>query len=258
VWSAPIPLHEVKAISRATRTTVNDVLLTAVTGALRRYLERRGQPTDGVSIRALVPVNLRPPDDPIALGNRFGLVFVDLPVGIVDPSERLQAFNQQMIAIKNSPEAAVTLGILNAIGMVPIGLEQRVVELFGSKVTAVMTNLPGPQEPLYLAGKQLRHLMFWVPQSGQVGLGVSIHSYAGEVSIGIATDTGLVPDPEAIVAAFQAEFDDLAGMVRPADGSGVRAAETVVQTAETVPQTAEIVARAPETIARTAETVTSA
>jgi WS/DGAT/MGAT family acyltransferase len=220
-WSSPVPLHDVKAIGRITGTTVNDVLLTAVTGALRRYLQLRGQPTDGISIRALLPVNLRPLDGPIELGNRFGLVFVDLPIGIADSFERLVGFKQQMTTIKNSPEAVIAFGILSTIGMIPAGAEQRVVELFGNKATAVMTNVPGPREPLYLAGKRLRRIMCWVPKSGRLGLGVSILSYAGEVCIGIATDVGLVPDPEAIVAAFQAEFDELMDLVRLVAGDNV-------------------------------------
>jgi diacylglycerol O-acyltransferase / wax synthase len=219
-WSAPLPLQSVKALGHITGTTVNDVLLTAVTGALRRYLESRGQPAEGISIRAVVPVNLRPPDAPLTLGNRFGLVFVDLPINVADPFERLLAFKAQMAAIKDSPEAVVAFGILNAIGMTPVGVEQRVVEVFGKKATAVMTNVPGPRERLYLAGKPLRQIMFWVPQSGRLGLGVSILSYAGEVCVGIATDAGLVPNPEAIVAGFMAEFDELMDLVRLVEADG--------------------------------------
>jgi WS/DGAT/MGAT family acyltransferase len=219
-WSAPIPLHDVKAIGRITGTTVNDVLVTAVAGALRRYLHSRDQLTEGITIRALVPVNLRPLDAPLELGNRFGLVFVDLPIGVADAFERLLVFKQHMAAIKDSPEAVVAFGILNAIGMIPAGVEHRVVELFGSKATAVMTNVPGPREPLYLAGKQLRRIMCWVPQSGRLGLGVSILSYAGEVCLGIATDAGLVPDPETIVEGFQAEFDELMDLVRLVEADG--------------------------------------
>ena len=213
-WSTPIALQDVKAIGRITGTTINDVLLTAVAGALRRYLQGRGQPVEGIGIRALVPVNLRPPDAPLQLGNRFGLVFADLPIGVADSFERLLCFKQQMAAIKDSPEAVIAFGILTAVGLVPSGIEHLVVELFGSKATAIMSNVPGPREPLYVAGKRLRHIMFWVPQSGCLGLGVSILSYAGEVCVGITTDAGLAPDPEAIVAAFQAEFDELMDLVR--------------------------------------------
>jgi hypothetical protein len=83
------------------------------------------------------------------------------------------------------------------------------LRFFGSKATAVLTNVPGPREPLYLAGRKLDRVMFWVPQSGRLGLGISILSYAGGVMLGVATDEGLVADPEKIVDAFEKEFRSL-------------------------------------------------
>jgi hypothetical protein len=85
--------------------------------------------------------------------------------------------------------------------------------MFGSKATAVMTNVPGPREVRYFAGQPITGLMFWVPQSGRLGLGISILSYAGEVLVGVATDAGLVPDPESLIEAFHTEFDDLMKLV---------------------------------------------
>jgi WS/DGAT/MGAT family acyltransferase len=212
-WSAPVALNDVKAIGRAVGGTVNDVLLAAVTGALRRYLLGRGRLVDGLEIRAAVPVNLRSPDEPPTLGNRFGLVFLSLPVGADDPLDRLYDLKQRMEAIKGSPEALVTFGVLQAMGMVASQLQDAGVALFGAKATAVMTNVPGPRETIYLAGAPVRELMFWVPQSGRLGLGVSIISYAGQVWLGVATDAGLVPDPETIISAFHAEFELLGRLV---------------------------------------------
>ena len=83
------------------------------------------------------------------------------------------------------------------------------LRFFGSKATAVLTNVPGPRESLYLAGRKLDSVMFWVPQSGHLGLGISILSYAGGVMLGVATDEGLVADPERIVAEFEREFKAL-------------------------------------------------
>lgn len=209
-WSQPIPLDEVKAVGRLSRGTVNDVLLNAVSGALRRYLIRRGEPVDGLNVRAVVPVNLRPLDKPITeLGNKFGVVFLALPVGVDDPFDRLLELRRRTEAIKSSPEAVVAFGILNVIGASPPALADLAVGMFGSKATAVMTNVPGPREPIYMAGAQIAQTMFWVPQSGHLGLGVSIFSYAGEVLLGIATDAGLIPDPEAMIADFHAELDEL-------------------------------------------------
>jgi diacylglycerol O-acyltransferase / wax synthase len=206
-WSAPIMLDDVKAIGRAVDGTVNDVLLAAVTGALRRYLLGQGELVDGVDVRAAVPVNLRAPNEPPTLGNRFGLVFLSLPIGTDDPLDRLYDLKQRMEAIKSSPEALVTFGVLHAMGRMTSQLQDIGVSLFGSKATAVMTNVPGPRETIYLAGAPVRELMFWVPQSGRLGLGVSILSYAGQVRLGVATDVGLVPDPDAIIGAFHDEFE---------------------------------------------------
>jgi hypothetical protein len=90
------------------------------------------------------------------------------------------------------------------------------VKMFGSKATAVLTNVPGPAFPLYLAGSKITGLMFWVPQSGRVSLGLSILSYAGKVFLGVATDAGLVPQPDAIIEGFYEEYEGLMALVRPA------------------------------------------
>jgi WS/DGAT/MGAT family acyltransferase len=212
-WSQPLPLDQIKAIGRAVGATVNDVLLAAVTGALRRYLQGRGQPVDGIDIRAAVPVNLRPLDEPLTLGNRFGLVFLALPVGADDPLDRLFDLKERMEAIKGSPEALITFGILTTMGMAPAQVQSLGVSIFGSKATAVMTNVPGPRETIYMAGAPVQNIMFWVPQSGRLGLGVSILSYAGQVTLGVATDVGLVPDPDQIIAGFHDEFELLRRLV---------------------------------------------
>jgi WS/DGAT/MGAT family acyltransferase len=214
-WSSDLDLEEVKAIGRRMGGTVNDILLSAVTGGLRRYIESRGAHTEGLNVRAVVPVNLRPPGDDDELGNRFGLVFLSLPVGIQDPLKRLVTLRRRMNEIKDTPEAIVAFGILGAIGMTPTQIEHIIVSVFGMKGTAVMTNVPGPRQPLYFAGGRVDTLMFWVPTPGNLGLGVSIISYAGRVILGIATDEGLVPDPENIVSAFAEEMEYLKNWGRP-------------------------------------------
>ncbi|WP_225413302.1 WS/DGAT/MGAT family O-acyltransferase [Stigmatella hybrida] len=210
VWSKPIPLDEVKALSEATGSTVNDVLLTALTGALRRYLVSRGGPVE--DLRALVPVNLRPMDEPLPreLGNRFGIVFLELPVRREEPLRRLQELKRRMDVLKRSPEAVVTFGALNVLGMAPSAVERRAMDVVTRRATLVMTNVPGPRHPVFLAGTQLAGLMFWVPQAGQLGLGVSIFSYAGQVTVGVSVDAALVPDPHRMVEAFHDELRALA------------------------------------------------
>lgn len=208
-WSAPVPLDDVKAIGRRMGGTVNDILLTAVTGALQRYLQRRGEWQDGITLRAAVPVNMRPPGTEGELGNRFGMVFLSLPIDRADPVERLRELKRRMDELKSSLEPPLTSALLQVIGMVPVTIQAMLVDFLGSKATVLMTNVIGPQEPICLADAPLESLMFWVPQSGGVGLGVSILSYAGQVRLGVLVDEGLIPDPEVIVAAFHAEFETL-------------------------------------------------
>ncbi|TMG81331.1 MAG: wax ester/triacylglycerol synthase family O-acyltransferase, partial [Betaproteobacteria bacterium] len=173
-WADPLPLDEVKAIGKALGSSVNDVLLSSVTGALRAYLVRRGDAVDGVVIRALVPVNLRPLDQAYRLGNKFGLVFLELPVGIENPVERLYAVRANMRSLKGSYQPVIALGILAAMGAGPQILQERLLAMLAKNATAVMTNVPGPQQPLYFAAARIDRLMFWVPQSGDIGMGVSI------------------------------------------------------------------------------------
>ncbi len=206
-WSEILPLADVKRLGKDKNATINDVLLAGVTGALRRYLLRRMFVLeDDLDIRAVIPVNLRPDGEVDELGNKFGLVFLALPVGVPDRWDRLQVLKERMDEIKDSSEAVVTYAILNGLGMTGPEVESAAVQFFGSKATAVMTNVPGPREQIYLAGSPLTGMMFWVPQSARLGLGVSILSYAGEVRIGVATDAGLIPDPDSIIKAFQDEM----------------------------------------------------
>jgi hypothetical protein len=177
-------------------------------------LRGRGEPIGGLDFRAVVPVNLRPIEEELNLGNSFGLVFLSLPVGIEDPLERLAELKRRMDLIKGTPEAIVAFGILNTMGLASPKIEDIIVDIFEKKATTVMTNVPGPREVRYFAGKAIRGVMFWVPQSGRLGLGVSIISYAGEVLVGIASDAGLTPDPEMIVEALHAEFEQYRELVR--------------------------------------------
>jgi WS/DGAT/MGAT family acyltransferase len=169
-WSEVMPLADVKAYSKSQGATINDVLLAGVTGAIRRYMIGRKAEVDDLNIRAVVPVNLRPDSEIIKLGNKFGLVFLALPVGVADRGERLVELKKRMDKIKTSSEPMVIYAILNAVGLTGPKVESVALQLFGSKATAVMTNVPGPREEIYLAGKAMRSMMFWVPQSHHRGL----------------------------------------------------------------------------------------
>jgi WS/DGAT/MGAT family acyltransferase len=205
-WSDPVDLAAVKAAGAREGATVNDVLVSATAGALRRYLRGRGDAVSGLEIRAAVPVNLRPLDQAHKLGNQFGLVLAPLAVGVADPRRRLRETKRRMDEVKSSMQPMVTFGLLNVLGMAPSRLQSVALDFFGAKSSLVLTNVPGPRQRLYLAGRRLEEVMFWVPPSGRLGLGVSILSYAGEVMVGVVSDAGLVPDPQRIVAGFEAEL----------------------------------------------------
>ena len=205
-WCEPLKLPEVKAVSRALGCSINDISLSCVAGAMRRYLLEKGDRTEGVECRALAPIDLREPGD-LSLGNRFGIIAVLLPVGIEDPLERLAIVRQRMLALKTSYEPAVTLGLFAALGRLPKLVQDRLFDLLVSRSTAVMTNVPGPPKPLTVAGSKLKQNLFWVPQTADTGMGVSILSYAGQVQFGLITDAALTPDPEAVVRHFPEEFE---------------------------------------------------
>ena len=219
-WSAPIPLDEVKTLGKILDCTVNDVLIAAVTGAFRSYMLSRGEsPPPGSEIRATVPVNLRPLEHARELGNHFGLVFLALPLGVSNPLERVYRVNERMTELKASKQATVAFGLLAALGMGPSALQKPALDLLSEKATLVLTNVPGPAQTLYLAGGRVRDMMFWVPQSGNIGLGVSILSYDGKVFFGLIADRKLVPEPEQIIQGFRPELDKLMylAMMLPAE-----------------------------------------
>lgn len=208
-WADPLPLEEVKTLGKVLGCTVNDVLLACAAGALRGHLVDSAQAADGLTIRATVPVNLRPLEHAKKLGNHFGLVFLDLPIGEANPLRRLERVAANMRELKRSRQAALTFGLLAAVGMAPVAVQRAALELFSRKATAVATNVPGPQMPLYLAGARVRELMFWVPQNGSIGMGISILSYNGNVHFGLIVDAKLVADPGSVVRRFAGEFEKL-------------------------------------------------
>jgi diacylglycerol O-acyltransferase / wax synthase len=208
-WAERIDLDEVKAIGRAYGCTINDVVTACAVGALRGYLIDRGEPVDGLTLRATVPVNLRPIEGTEKLGNQFGLVFLDLPIGEDNPVERLERIAVNMEALKTSKQALMTFGLLVALGRAPNPILQLALEFFSTKSSAVATNVPGPQMPLYMGGQKMTDVMVWVPQTCSVGIGLSIISYNGGVHFGLIADSHLIPDPDAVIRHFRPELDKL-------------------------------------------------
>jgi len=208
-WGEPLPLPEVKAIGHALGGSINDVLLASVAGAIGSYLRDKGEDPAGKEIRAMVPVNLRPLEKAWQLGNRFGLVPLVLPIGIANPIDRLAAVRARMQELKGGYQPLLAFALLSVAGVLIKPVQHALLGLFAKKATAVMTNVPGPAVPLKICGRTLKQVMFWVPASGDIGMGVSILSYGGGVQFGLITDARMCPDPDEIVQRFRPEFEQL-------------------------------------------------
>ena len=208
-WNEPLPLDQVKTIGKALNCSINDVLLACAAGAIGDYLRDRGDDPAGKEIRAMVPVNLRPLDQAWKLGNRFGLAPLTLPIGIDNPIERVYAVRARMNEMKGSYQPLLAFGVLAVAGLLAKPMQDALLDLFAKKSTAVMTNVPGPSTALGLCGSTVRQTIFWVPASGDLGVGISILSYAGGVQFGLITDERLCPEPQAIIDRFAPEFDKL-------------------------------------------------
>lgn len=210
VWTQPLPLADLKTVGRLAGATLNDVLLSAVAGALHRYQRDRG--AEPVDLVTMVPVNVRPLDQPLPreLGNRFALVFVRFPSGRAAPLGRLAETKRRMDWLKASPEAALTLGLMTVIGRTTRSLERYIVDFFADKAIGVTTNVAGPPAVRTLAGVPMSGVLGWVPGSGTHTVGVCIYTYAGNVRVGFMVDAAVVPDPEGLLRAFE---DEIAGLV---------------------------------------------
>jgi diacylglycerol O-acyltransferase / wax synthase len=209
-WTKPMSLPLIKEIGYTHKATVNDVLLAAVSGALRHYLQDHDSPVG--EIQAMVPFNLRPLDKPLPrkLGNKFGMVFLPLPVGTSGSYRRLVEVHRRMKRIKTGRDGPVSYGLLGLTGLTPEPVERRIIDLFTAKGTAVMTNVPGPREPVYVAGTPVRAVLVWAPTSGHIGMSVSIFSYRNEVTVGLMVDAALIPDPDRIIDQLEREVNVMA------------------------------------------------
>ncbi|WP_242335149.1 WS/DGAT domain-containing protein [Anaeromyxobacter sp. SG66] len=206
-WSGGVPLGAVREAGHRRGATVNDVLVAAIAGALRSLLASRRAPL--VPVRALVPVNFRParPDlgADASLGNRFGVVFLDLPIDLGTPVARLEAVHARVAALRAGAGAVVAHDVLALAGYAPDAVQHALTRFFARKASLVLTNLPGPRTRVHLAGLPLASAMFWVPHPASLGLGVSVLSYAGEVRVGVRSDAAVLAEPADLVGRIEAE-----------------------------------------------------
>jgi len=211
--SEPFPVSDIKKIGRHFDATINDILMSSVAGALRKYFQEKNDDLDDAEFRVAIPVNIRPFIPEIELGNKFSLVFLKLPLFIDDPIERLNEVKNRMTAIKGSTEPFISYQALKGLGALPAKLTKLGAQIFNKKITGVLTNVPGPRQHLYLTDKKMTNQIFWVPRGGNASIGISIFSYAGNVTLGVCTDTGLAPDPQKITDYFFEEFNELSKLI---------------------------------------------
>jgi WS/DGAT/MGAT family acyltransferase len=208
-WTAPLDLNVVKEIKNRLDATVNDVLMATVSGAISRYIQQHGG-TSISRLRISMPVSVRRPTINVTLENRFAAVPLELPAGIAQARERVAAVKQRMDALKRSVAPIVIYGIQSALlKILPQAVSRGLIDFLANKCTAVVTNVPGPQRALTVAGRRVRSLLFWVPQRADIGIGISILSFAGKVQIGVICDTIMVPDPANLVQCFEEEIEGL-------------------------------------------------
>ena len=213
-WSEPLPLASVKEVARTHDATVNDVLVTCVAGTLHSYLTAHDARC--ASVNWMIPVNLKALDLalPEELGNEFAIVQLELPTGIADPLAVLDVVKQRMGRIKHGHEAALAFRLQELISGFSDVLYRASVDLLANRAVGVLTNVPGPPIPVYLAGVRVEGMVGWAPLSGDQPMSFTIYSYDGKVFVGIACDAALVPDHEQIVDGFAAAFHRLSVAVR--------------------------------------------
>ncbi len=211
-------LADVKRVKDAAGCTVNDVVLAAIAGGFREYLQHRGEDVEHTTIRSLVPVSVRTEAHEGRLGNQVTGMFADLPVHVADPRGRLDAVAQQMGHLKRSGQAVGVDAMLSAADFVPatlMTLGARVYARTGQRViNTVTTNIPGPQYPIYLLGRRMLEMFPYIPVAQGVRISIGIMSYDGHVAIGVTGDYDAVPDLDVLCTAIEDSLVELVGTVR--------------------------------------------
>jgi WS/DGAT/MGAT family acyltransferase len=205
-------LSDVKAIKNALGGTVNDVMLGIVTGALGRHLRRRGVDTDGLELRAMVPVSVRSEEARGALGNQVTAMMAPLPVGLREPVSRLVRISEAMGHLKSGGQAVGAQVLTELTGFAPPNIMSQAARVIARQrmFNLVVTNVPGPQFPLYLAGRELKDLFPMVPLAPNQALGIAIMSYNGRINFGLVGDYELMSDLDDFAGDLEASLAELA------------------------------------------------
>jgi len=205
-------LGDVKRLKNELGGTVNDVVLATVAGALGRHLRRRGVDTDGLELKAMIPVSVRSDEARGATGNQVAAMMAVLPVYCEDPVTRLEVVGEQMRALKESGQAVGAQALTELSGFAPPTILSQAARLMSRQrvFNLVVTNVPGPQYPLYLMGRELSDIFPMVPLAQNQGLGVAIMSYNGRLNFGLNADFDALPDLEQLADDVADSLADLA------------------------------------------------
>lgn len=220
-WSE-MSFAEIRSMRSALGGTVNDIALTIVSGALQRYLELHGQPTDSLDLRVMTPVNIRREDEKGKLGNRISAMLVPLPVGISDPLERAKVVRERVEALKAANQARAVDTFFRMMDVIPVPLIATTGSgpwVSNTVMNLVCTNVPGPMIPLYCVGHRLLAHYPLVPQTWDLGIAIGITSYDQKLYFAFVADTKVVPDVKRLKEFLDQSFLELrtAAGVTPAD-----------------------------------------
>jgi diacylglycerol O-acyltransferase / wax synthase len=209
--AAEVPVADAKAVKNALGGTVNDVVLAAVTGGLRKLLLGRGDRVRGVALRALVPVSIRDPSQRMALGNRVSMFFVDLPVGVADPAGRLRRIARATRELKSSHQAVGATALIGSAQWTPPTLHGLAARLIARQRVAnvIVSNVPGPQIPVYLAGARLLVAYPVMPLGERLALSIAVTSLSGIMGFGFTGDWDAVPDIDVLARGLRDSVDEL-------------------------------------------------
>ena len=208
---AEAPVQTFKDIKRALRGTVNDAVLATVAGALHRFFRHRREPTRDRFLRAMVPVSVRTRDDASALGNRVSSIFVDLPIGPMGPKKRLRSISERTRHLKESNYAVGAQFLMNIGTWAPPTIHAMAARLAARSrlINLVVSNVPGPQIPMYIAGARLLAQYPIIPIAETMGLSIAVTSLAGTMAFGITADWDTLPDIEVLAEGIQDSLDEL-------------------------------------------------
>jgi diacylglycerol O-acyltransferase / wax synthase len=223
-----VPLATARRIKEASGTTINDVVLAAVSAGLREFLLAREEPVEGLVLKAMVPVSVRSDEEHLVLGNRVSTVVADLPVGEADPRRRLVLVHENMRAMKESGLAMAADAIIRIQDYAPptlVGAASRLI-VRSHAVNLAITNVPGPQFPLYCMGARLLEAFPYVPIVRDMALTVAVVSYDGQLGFGITGDRDVLPDIDVVARGIERGFTELDEALAPAPARRKRSSRT--------------------------------